>query len=393
MIKQIANFIDSKENEIFELLKTIVNMDSYSHDKESVNRVGKVLCQSLDSFDISYVEQSNEKYGDFIIATLKGSKPGKILLLGHRDTPHAVGTVKKRPYYEDGTYAYGPGVSDMKAGLVSMIYAAAAIRPFKEELCDIELLITPDEECGSPVSRKVIEERAKGALAVFNLESGRPDGSVVTARKGSAHLHFEIEGKAAHAGVFIEEGISAIDELAYKIIELRKLMDLEKGRTINVGTVTGGSNSNVVAPEAKGSIHIGFWTLDDFESLLADIREVINTSYVPGTKASLEGGLGILPMERHEGVVKLYDIVRKAAKQFDISITEKKERGAADAGFTASLGIPTICGMGPIGGKWHSKDEYMLLKSFLPRIKMLAASIILTSNQWGNERGKLAKPL
>jgi glutamate carboxypeptidase len=380
-VDRIHHFIESRADDIFALLKTIVNIDSYTHDKDGVNRVGQVLTDCLDQFGIPYVTRSNEKFGDHIIATIKGSRPGKILLLGHRDTPHPPGTVKKRPYKQYEKYAYGPGVSDMKAGLVSIIYAAAAVQHSEADMCDIELLFTPEEEIGSPISRAVIEERAKEACAVFNLESGRPDGSIVTSRKGSAHLTFQIEGKAAHSGVLIQDGISAIVELGFKIIELQKLMDLEKGITINVGTVNGGINTNVVAPQASGTIHIGFWTLEDFQSIVEEIKTIMNTSYVPGTKSSLSGDVGILPMERNPGVVKLYEIVQEAASMLDIPLTEERTKGAADAGFPASLGIPTICGMGPVGGKWHSIDEYMVIDTFLPRMKMLAISIVLASKQ------------
>lgn len=243
------------------------------------------------------------------------------------------------------------------------------------------MLFTPDEEIGSPVSRRVIEERAKDACAVFNLEAGRPSGSVVTARKGSAHFAFEIEGKAAHSGLHIEEGISAIEELGYKIIELKQLNDPEKEITVNVGVVKCGINTNVVAPQALGSVHVGFRTLEDYQSTLERISQIVQTCYIPGTASRLTGDIGMLPMERTPGIVKLFEVVKEAAAMLRIDLTEESTRGAADAGFPASLGIPTVCGMGPIGGKYHSVDEYMVLDSFVPRVKMLALSITLASER------------
>ncbi|RST77389.1 M20 family peptidase [Siminovitchia acidinfaciens] len=384
--KSINDFIEQNENEIFNLLKKIVNTDSYSRDREGVNRVAALLKQGLDEFSIPYVTREQEQFGDHIIATLKGTRPGKILLMGHMDTVHTPGTVKDRPYTENGNIAFGPGLSDMKAGLVSILYAAGAVKNASLDLPDIEILYTPDEEIGSPTSRAIIEERAKDAMAVFNLESGRADGSVVTARKGSAHLSFEIEGKASHSGLFIEEGISANDELACKMVELRKLMDMERGITINVGTISGGVNTNVVSPHASATLHVGFWRIEDYKETEEKIKKIIDTSYIKGTKATLSGSISFQPMEKHEGVAAMYDLVKKAGESLGIEVTEEATKGAADAGFPAALGIPTICGMGPVGGKWHSKDEYMEIDSYIPRIQLLANSIVLAADHFSDSK-------
>ncbi|GAA0606482.1 hypothetical protein GCM10009001_24670 [Virgibacillus siamensis] len=265
-----------------------------------------------------------------------------------------------------------------------MIYAASALQNTNIETCDIELLITPDEEIGSPISRQVIEKRAKNALAVFNLESGRPDGSVVTSRRGSSHFKFTIQGKASHSGVAIEKGISAVDELAYKIIEMKKLNNKEKGITLNIGKVSGGTNGNVVAAEAIGAIHVGYSKNEDFKILKEKLNSIVSTSYISGTKNCLTGGEGILPMEKHEGVEELFQIVKEAALNLNITVDEKSEKGAADAGFVASLGVPIVCATGPIGGGWHTEDEYMEIDSYIPRMKLLVDSIVLASNRMSN---------
>lgn len=380
-LNNINEYLESKYEEALVFLKEIVNVDSNTYDKVGVNNVGAIIRRQLEKANISYEVRENEEFGDHIIATIRGGKGGKILLMGHQDTPHPQGTTKERPFQIEGNLLRGPGVSDMKAGLVSMLYAAISLREFAfEEICTIELLFTPDEEIGSPISKAVIEERAKEALAVFNLESARPDGSVVTARKGSAHLKIEIEGKAAHSGAFIEDGISANDELAIKMNKIKQLMNDEIGITINFGKIAGGISNNVVSPHATATIHIGFWKKEDFDNLYSQINSIVETSFVKGTKSTLSGGIGILPMEKHEGVLKLYEIVQEAAKDLDLVITEQKTKGAADAGFAASLGIPTICGMGAVGGKWHAVDEYLELDTFIPRMKLLANSILLCAN-------------
>lgn len=375
---EINRYLENIEEEILELLKEIVNIDSHSNDKSGVDTVAAVIKNKLEENNIPNEILANEDLGNHIIATVKGNKEGKILLMGHMDTVYPSGTVSKRPFENDGKLLRGPGVSDMKSGLVTMLGAAMALKEVAgSDICDIELLFTPDEEIGSPISRAVIEERSKNALAVFNLEAGRPDGSIVTARKGSAHLKIEIEGKAAHSGAFIEQGISANDELALKMTEIKKLMNEEKGITINFGKVKGGISNNVVSPFAAATIHIGFWTLEDFLETQSKIRSIVDTAYISGTKSILSGDISMLPMEKHDGVAKLYEIVQMAAKELNIAITEQRTKGAADAGFASSLGVPTICGMGPVGGNWHSEDEYLELESFLPRMKLLANSILI----------------
>ncbi|PIC63386.1 hypothetical protein CSV79_12170 [Sporosarcina sp. P13] len=382
---RISEYLAKNEEEALEFLKSIVNTDSFSYDKKGVNNVAAKIMELLESKGISYVIRENEEFGNHIIATIKGPKDGKILLMGHMDTVHPEGTTKERPFTVEGNLLRGPGVSDMKAGLVTMIYAVTALEKFaNEDLCDIEILFTPEEEIGSPISRAVIEERAKDALAVFNLEAGRPDGSVVTARKGSAHLKIEIEGKASHSGAFIENGISANDELALKMTKIKELMNNDKGVTVNIGTIKGGVSNNMVSPHAMATVHSGFWKTEDFDELYKGIEKIVNTSYVKGTKSSLSGGVSILPMEYNDGTAQLYKIVQQAAQDMSLPITEQHTKGAADAGFASSMGVPTICAMGPVGGNWHALDEYMELDTFLPRMELLARSILLFSKDIKN---------
>lgn len=377
VITELTEYLADNEKEALDFLKSIVNTDSFSYDKEGVNNVATQVMELLESKGISYVTRENEEFGNHIIATIEGPKDGKILLMGHMDTVHPDGTTKDRPFAVEGNILRGPGVSDMKAGLVTMIYAATALKKFAhEDLCDIEILFTPEEEIGSPISRSVIEERAKDALAVFNLEAGRPDGSVVTARKGSAHMKIEIEGKASHSGAFIENGISANDELALKMVKIKELMNNDKDVTVNLGIVKGGVSNNMVSPHATATIHSGFWKTEDFDELYKKIEEIVNTSYIKGTKSTLSGGVSILPMEYNEGTAHLYKIVQECAKDMSIPITEQHTKGAADAGFASSMGVPTICAMGPVGGNWHAIDEYMELDTFLPRMELLMRSIL-----------------
>ncbi|WJY26378.1 M20 family metallopeptidase [Sporosarcina trichiuri] len=377
-ITNMCQFIREQEQVAKKYLRQLVNTDSYSYDPSSVNAVGEIIQELLRHYDIPFTVRENESYGNHIIATVKGRQPGKILLMGHQDTVFQTGTAAGRPFSEDGTFAYGPGVSDMKGSLVSMIVTAAAVSMFAStDICDLELLFTPDEEIGSPVSEAVIQERAADAAGVFNMEPARPDGSVVTSRKGSAHLIINVTGKAAHSGSAIEQGISAIDELAHKIIAIKQLMDLEKGVTVNIGTIEGGIANNTVAPTAHCTIHTGFWRVCEFEQLKSAIQAIADHSYIEGTVSVLTVGSGILPMEESEQSRKLFDIVKLAGEQVAVPVKGTATKGAADAGFAAALGVPTICGMGPVGGNWHSESEYLILDSLVPRMQLTAVSLLL----------------
>lgn len=380
--EEIKRFLAQRHESAIHFLKELVNTDSASQVKHSVDEVGELIRQRLTEEHIPYDVRHSADYGDTIIAKVTGKRPGKILLMGHMDTAFPLGTAKERPFSQEDNLLRGPGVSDMKSGLVTMMEAVAALKALaNDEICDIELLFTPDEEIGSPQSRTVIQELATDALAVFNLEPGRPDGSIVTARKGSAHLKIHVEGKAAHSGAFIENGISANDELALKMVEIKKLMDIEKGITVNFGKIEGGIGNNVVSPSATATIHLAFWTVDQYEQTVNEIQKIVDQSFVSGSKSTLSGKIGMLPMEKHAGVQLLFQAVQQAGEKIGYQVTEQRTKGAADAGFTASLGIPTICGMGPVGGNWHGIDEYMEVDTFGPRTLLLAMSILHYLNQ------------
>lgn len=381
-MQEMLAYIESIQSESLSFLKELVNTDSSSKDKQGVDQVGKVLQEKLKANEISFKIIENDIYGNHMIAKIPGNKQGKILLMGHQDTALPKGDALKRPFQKDGNLLKGPGVSDMKSGLVYMIYAALALKKhFANEMCDIELLFTPEEELGSPISKDIIKERAKDADIVFNIEPARPDGTIVTSRKGAAHLQIEIEGTAAHSGAFYEDGISANDELALKMVEIKKLTNLEKGITVNFGMIDGGISNNIVSPHANATIHCTFWKEKDFQEMYQRIQDIVDYSYVEGTRAKLSGSIGMYPMEENAKNRKVYDVVLEAAEMLELPVIGKSTKGAADAGLTSSIGIPTICGMGPVGGNWHREDEYLELDSFIPRLKLLAVSMLLFSQK------------
>ncbi|MBI3978256.1 MAG: M20 family metallopeptidase [Chloroflexi bacterium] len=374
---QVSRYVDGHFEVALETLEQAVNIDSFSRDPAGVNRMHALLIPLLERLGCAVEVRPQEALGSHVIARLARPRPGKILLMGHVDTVFPAGTVASRPFSVRDGRLWGPGVSDMKGGIAGIVSALEALLAADwQDRPTLEVLLTPDEEIGSPTSRAVIEERARDALAVFNLEPGRPDGSVVVERRGSAHVEIRVEGRAAHSGVWIEHGISAVEELAQKTIRLHALTDLARGLTVNVGLVEGGMNTNVVAPHASARVHLGFRTRQGFQELWTAVQRIVGTASVAGTRSTLHGGVSFEPMERHAGVDRLLACVRRAGERIGCAVEGTATRGASDAGFAACLGRPTLCGLGPVGGGWHSADEYAELASYPARIKLLALSIV-----------------
>jgi glutamate carboxypeptidase len=296
--------------------------------------------------------------------------------MGHRDTVFPAGEARRRPFRIEGELAYGPGVADMKAGLVMHAFVLAAFRRFGGEPAPLMALFTGDEEIGSPSSREIIEATARKARVVYNAEPARASGNVVTGRKGGVFMRFEITGKAAHAGVNFTEGISAIGELARKVEALHALTDLGRGITVNVGLVAGGQSVNTVAPWARGEIDLRYVAPADRDDLLAAIGRIVATSFVPGTQASLEIKGEFLPLVQSALSKRVFEHYVACAAELGIAVGGEFTGGCADSGFVAAAGAPVLCGMGPVGGKAHSPDEFLRLDTLVPRAQALALSIL-----------------
>lgn len=381
MLHKISNYIDLKEHEMLELLRKIVNMDSGSKDKVNVDALGKVL-KTLwmeTGFDVEEINYND--VGNCYVARFNQHKVGKkILLMGHFDTVFPKGEVASRPFKIEDGRAYGPGVGDMKSGLVNMLYSVKALKSEGYLKGPVSVILNSHEEIGSTYSRDIIIDESKKAAIVINLEPARANGAVVTGRKGVAFLDLFIKGKAAHAGVEPQKGKNANLELAHRIIELQSLNNLDKGLTVNVNVVSGGNARNAISDKARAEIDIRFVNGEDIDHLNNHILKLFSKAKVPGTKCSSDLRIMFPPMERKENVLFAYNLVCKAASELGINIDEAFTGGGSDAGFTSQLGVPTICGMGPIAGNTHSIDEYIKISSMTERCKVLA---ITMAKFWG----------
>lgn len=362
---------------MIDLLRMLVSIDSGSYNKVGVDRVGDVIAKYLEAAGISTECIPHAVMGDCIRATVPGCESGRphVLLMGHRDTVFPDGTAAERPFSICDGRAHGPGVADMKVGLVMNTFLLEAFHRFNILPSPLVGLYTSDEEVASPSSRAVIEATAKGALAVFNAEAGRPGGKVVTSRKGSCFLAFRVTGKAAHAGVKPEDGVSAIEALCHKIQALHALTDFDSGMTVNVGIVKGGDTFNTVAPWAEACVDLRFRTLHDRALLLGAVKAIITACHLPGTTAEILDEHGFLPLSPSPGGDQLFDAYCAAAASEGVQCEGIATGGAADSGITANLGIPTICGVGPEGGDFHSPHEYLLVDTIVQRARIAARTI------------------
>jgi len=385
---QLAEYFAKRESEIFAMIEKLVTMESYTYDGEDVNKVGDYITGWLKEagFMVRKVEKAPvpedekwmEQMGNVYVAHSHDVSAGPgVAFIGHMDTVYPKGTVKSWPFKIEGDRATGPGVCDMKAGLVANMFAARAIKELGLMDTPMTLVFSCDEELGSPTSTPHFKKLLGGAQAVLCSEPGQPGGGVTTQRKGSGHLVMEITGKSAHAGRNYEEGASAIIELAHKILAFDKHLDLPNGTTVNTGIITGGTFNNCVAPNATGRVHMTFATVEAGQALVKALREEAAKTYVKGTSTKVTGGMRLYPLLPNKDVMALFDLVDKAGQAIGYKVVNNRTKGAAESGYCSSvLGIPAVCNMGPEGWELHNPKEYMIPSTVLPRCSLLALTAL-----------------
>src|SRR5215469_18063939 len=349
---QITAWLATQQDAMVALLREMVDIDSGSYNKPGIDAVGAVLERFFAAQGIPVERLPQSRHGDCLRATVPwdgpaGNAGGNIVLMGHRDTVFPDGEVARRPFTIRDGVAYGPGVADMKAGLVMNCFVLAAFHKFGGSPAPLVGLFTGDEEIGSPEGRAVIEAEARRARVVFNSEPGRVSGNVVTGRKGGVFSVFRITGKAAHSGGNFTDGISAIEELARKIQAIHALTDLDRGITLNVGLVSGGQSVNTVAPSAEGQIDFRYVNSEDRDEIMVQLATIIEHSYVPGTRAELTVKGEFLPLVQTPTAKRLFEVYVQSAADTGFATDGEFTGGCADSGFTAGVGTPTICAVGP----------------------------------------------
>ena len=357
-----------RRDEMVQLLRQLVELESPSNEKEAVDKLSSFLAERLQALGCEVEVIPQEQYGNHVLASWGEGEP-PILVLCHMDTVWATGEIKKRPFRVEGNKAFGPGVFDMKAGIVQAIFALEAAQKRGLVQRRIVFLFNSDEEPGSFSSRPIIEELARKAKVALVLEPSVPPGALKTFRKGLGRFEITVKGRAAHSGADFEKGISAIDELARQVLKLHQLTDLEKGTTVNVGVFQGGTRANVVAAEARVEVDMRAATLEEAEKVVKEILSL--KPELEGTEIEVRGGLNRPPMERTPAIVELFNHAQALAHELGFDITEAGTGGGSDGNFTAALGVPTLDGLGAVGDGGHAVHEYVDLEYLPERTALL----------------------
>lgn len=372
-MEKMNEFLKNKEEEMLSLLECIVNIDSGSMQKAGIDKVGNLLQQEYGKIGFIVETIRQDVQGNHLVIRHKDAKEPKIMAVAHMDTVFAEGTAEARPFTIRGGRAYGPGVIDMKASHVLLLYALKALHEKnKAGLENIVVILTSDEEIGSHTSRKLIEDHTENKEFALIMEPARQNGALVTARRGAGEYALHVTGKAAHSGIAPQAGSSAIEELAQKIIKLHKLTDYAKGISINVGLIEGGNTVNTVAPTAVAHIDVRISEIEQAEWLEKKIEEICAVPDVEGTTIELIGGIERPPMVKNEQTIQLLEVIQAVGSELGIEIEDMSTGGGSDASFTSAKGVATIDGLGPIGGNAHSEEEYLEVASLIERTELLA---------------------
>jgi glutamate carboxypeptidase len=344
-----------------ELLRELVEIESPTYSP-GVRHVAERMGHELEALEASVALLD----GNHLSAELDGAG-GRLLLIGHTDTVWPVGTLESMPFRVEDDRAYGPGIYDMKSCLVLLL---EAIRLAGAERRALRVFLTADEEMGSPTGRALLEAAAEDAAGALVVEPTGSSGNLKTSRKGLGRFTLAIEGRPAHAGTHRHRGVSAIDELAHQIHALNALNDPERGTTINVGVVSGGTSENVVAADAQARIDVRVPTMADrdrIERALAELEPVH-----PEAKLTLGGGWTRPPLERSEGAGRLFAQARTYGRELGLELEEESSGGGSDGNLVGAVGVPVLDGLGVEGGGAHAPDEHVVLPSLPLRAQLLS---------------------
>ncbi len=374
-LSPLLRWLIERERNIAMCVREIVARESPTHNKLACDELCSYLAVEFERIGGQARTHREAIAGDHLEVDFSATEARQpLLLLGHFDTVYDVGTIESMPWREQNGRLYGPGVFDMKGGIAQMIFALAALREIRGSLPrPVKVLLVSDEEEGSNSSRALTETVAKQCAAVLVCEPSGSGGALKTSRKGVGSFTMKIVGQASHAGLDFEKGQSAILELAHQILAISQLTGLERGATVNVGVIRGGTRSNVVAAEATADIDLRILRKEDgtvMEHKIRDLRPVNKQC-----KVVIDGGINRPPLERTTQVIALFELARRVAADLGFALEEIAVGGGSDGNFTAGMGIPTLDGLGAVGDGAHAAHE-SIVAAELPRRTALLAGLI-----------------
>ena len=378
--KDCLRFLKPRLPQMLATLRRFVVAESPSFEKAAADRCCSLIAEEWGKHGVRVERIAQKHRGDHLRITYWPNKTrpaGQLLVLGHYDTVYSSGTLRKMPFRVSAGKAFGPGIFDMKAGIVQALFALQALREANASLRKrLVFLWTSDEEIGSESSRKLLETEARHSDAVFVLEpSFGPRGLLKTARKGVGQAEMIVHGRASHAGLAPQEGINAVHELAHQLTRIEKWNDLRRGLTINAGIIEGGTRANVIPERARAVLDLRALRVSDMRSLerrLHALRPVQK-----GAQLEISGGFDRPPLERKMSAA-LFARAKPLAAQMNLTLGECTVGGGSDGNFTAALGIPTLDGLGAVGDGAHSSHEHILINPMPARAALLASLLAVS---------------
>jgi glutamate carboxypeptidase len=370
-------FFTARKDSITETIRQLVEIESPSDNKPAVDQLGALLAGRFEKIGGHAKFHRVQEFGDHLQVDFAGARGGKpVLLLGHLDTVYPMGTLSTMPCRVADGRLYGPGALDMKSGVALVLHALEGLRVWHSDSLPrpVTVLLVSDEEVGSSSSRRITESLARRSQAVLVLEPAYgTKGALKTARKGVGEYTIKVTGKAAHSGLDFEKGESAILEVAKQIVAISKLVDLKRGLTLNAGLVSGGTRTNVIPAQATVSLDVRVARLKDAALIERQLRAL--RPFNRKCKLEIMGGVNRPPLERSAGVAALFGKACEIAQELGWKLEEAAVGGGSDGNFTASLGIPTLDGLGGVGEGAHAAHESIMI-SELPRRATLLAELI-----------------
>jgi glutamate carboxypeptidase len=373
----LLSYARERQAEMVAQIREFVECESPSDDPAAVNRFVELVSDTVTPFAKVKMVPGG-KFGRHLVCQIElpGRKMrGQVMALGHLDTVWPIGTLRTMPFRQAEGRLWGPGVLDMKSGIAFFIFAVRALRELEIPVGSKVLLqLNSDEEVGSQSSRALTEKNAARSQAVLVLEPGTGlEGKLKTARKGVGDFTVRVRGKASHAGVDFQAGASAVVELARQIDRIAGFTQVERGITVNVGVMAGGTRSNVVAAEARAEVDIRVRRLKDAPALEKKFHGL--KTYDPRCTIEVRGGLNRPPMERSAGIARLCRTAQKLAREMGVELEESQTGGGSDGNFTAALGVPTLDGLGGVGEGAHAANESILTDRMADRTALIAKLI------------------
>ncbi len=377
LVVGVEEYLQQQQTRFIDELREVCAIDSDSHNKAGIDITASYFAARMQSLGMDTTIVQQEQWGNDLIGTLEGEGEGCVLLLGHIDTVYPIGTAARRPVRIEDSIAYGPGVIDMKGGILLGLYAIEAMLALSyRAFGGIRFLCVSDEEISVRHSLRLLRSACEGCNGALVLEAARANGDIVSARKGNAWYTLTAQGRSAHAGVEPEKGRNAIMEIAHQTLQITSINGWREGLAINVGGISGGTAPNVVAESAMARFDLRFLHIEDRLATEARWHELLKKHCVPDVETTLmlepdsRNPMALTPQSE-----KMVKTAKEIASILGFSLSDTTTGGSSDGSFVTDYGIPTLDGLGPIGGRDHSPYEYLLLDSIAPRGALLAGLI------------------